>query len=91
MTDKPQEGMTAEILEIAATGAKAVAIEASDNAVTGKSSVDLMAMNRPGTMIWTDPRSGEVRYTPPGDRMYSTATMYAEHYIDKDGNKKEML
>lgn len=77
------------VLELAATGAKALAIEAASNSVSGECGLDLLSMNKPGTVIWTDPKTGEERYTPPGDRMYSTAMMYAVFVIDKDGNRIE--
>lgn len=77
------------MLELAAAGARALSIEAATNAVTGETGLDITSMNSPGTVIWTDPMSGETRYTKPSDRMYSTALMYAEFVIDRDGNRIE--
>lgn len=87
MSDTEENEVDPKMLELAATGSKALAIEAADNAVSQNSSLDLLAMTMPGTVIWKDPRTGEERYTKPGERMYSTAMMYADFVIDKDGNK----
>lgn len=75
-------------LEITATGIAALTKEAIHNKLTGDSPINLMAMNKPGTIIWTDPSTGEERYTEPGSMMYSTALIFASHYIDADGNRK---
>ncbi|WP_027859754.1 hypothetical protein [Marinobacterium jannaschii] len=74
------------LLELAATGLTALNIEASENAVTGETGLDITTINRPGTTIWKDPKTGEERYTPPGDRMYSTALMFAVGQIGENGS-----
>ena len=50
---------------------------------------DLMALIRPGTLIWTNTNTNERIYTRPGDALYSTAIARAEAYIDANGNECE--
>lgn len=77
----------APLLGVASASCKALAFEASKNVINGTTGLDLLSFNRPGTLIWIDPRTGEERYTSPGDQMYSTALMYAESVIDKNGDR----
>ena len=49
--------------------------------------INVLALSRPGTLIWTDPLSAEERYTAPGDSMYSTALMLATEYAGQDGTR----
>ena len=79
------------ILEIAATTIKVLAMEDARVKLLGDKSIDIKALKRPGTIVWTDPLTGETRYTPPGDKMYSTAIMYQDAYIDKDGAEVKLF
>ena len=57
--------------------------------VTGVMGVEIIGMNRPGTIIWNDPTTGEERFTAPGTRMYQTALMHAGFFIDKNGERQK--
>lgn len=47
--------------------------------------LDIRSLSKPGTIVWTDPFSGEERYSRPGDRAYSTALFHATAIIGEDG------
>ena len=51
-----------------------------------RSRVDVLAMRRPGTLIWRDPTTDEERYTRAGEHMYSTALLLAHAIIGSDGS-----
>lgn len=42
--------------------------------------VDLSAMASGDGIWWSDPTTGEERFTPTGDPMYSTASMFVVDY-----------
>lgn len=52
--------------DISSVVVKALTIEAAKNKITGGCGLDLLKINKPGTLIWTDPATGEERYTAPG-------------------------
>lgn len=75
-------------MELSGILEKVLVTEAAIQKATGDTGIDLFNMHRAGTIIWTDPSTKEERFTPPGDPMYSTATMLAEYVILEDGTKK---
>lgn len=89
MSDEQDKSIKQAGLEIAVTASKVLKKEQVENAINDESSFDLFAMNEPGTVIWTDPKTGEERHTKPGDKMYSTAMIFAKYVIDNYGNKIE--
>lgn len=74
-----------QLIELVGVTAKVLAIDEA----SGNKQINIHAMRRPGTAVWVDHTTGERRYTEPGDPMYSTAIMFAESVVDRDGNLRE--
>lgn len=52
--------------------------------------LNIAKMKSPGTVIWTDPTSDEIRFTAPGERLYSVALMFANGIVQSDGTIQDM-
>lgn len=85
MSETPEQ--TAAAVALASTLVKACALDGAKQRLGATRALDVLALSRPGALIWTDPTPGEERYSRPGDPMYSTARMLATEVIDMDGRR----
>ncbi|WP_295441590.1 hypothetical protein [uncultured Thiodictyon sp.] len=86
-TENDTPRSVAAAVAMASTILQACALEGAKERTGQSRGLRLTAMTRPGTIIWTDPSTGEERYSAPGDPMYSTALMLATELIDPDGHR----
>jgi hypothetical protein len=89
MTSSAVEDMAS--VDMALTMLKVCADEGARERLGVGRSVNVVALARPGTLVWVDPMTHEERYTAPGDRMYSTALMFAEEAIGADGLRHSLF
>jgi hypothetical protein len=64
---------------------KGCALDGAKQRLGATRALDVLSLFRPGTLIWTDPVSGEERWSGPDSVMYSTALMLATEVINMDG------
>jgi hypothetical protein len=85
MDETPQQ--TAAAVVLASTLVQVCALDGAKQRLGATQALDVLSLARPGTLIWTDPTSGEERYSRPGEPMYSTALMLATEVINMDGQR----
>ena len=85
-TDETPEQIAASVSMVSII-CKGCALDGAKQRLGASKPLDVLSLARPGTLIWTDPMSGEERYTRSGETMYSTALMLATEVIDMDGQR----